>query len=327
MNVLISGGSGFLGRALSDMLISQARQQNDSINERVKVTWLSRNANQDHNDDIDIITYEELKSRSQAEPHFDVIVNLAGAGIADSRWSDDRKKALMASRIKPTEAILEFIAKAAIKPKLLLSGSAVGWYGVQGDTPLDEASPANPDFAHKLCEKWEQLAIKATEFGVPVAIVRTGIVIHPEGSMVKRLLTPFKLGLGGKLGDGAQMMSWISREDWVRAAIFVINHQLSANDKITNVNNERDSSNNTKAQIFNFTAPNPVTNLEFTQALGRFVHRPTIMSLPAPVLKAMFGEMSTLLLEGQKVLPKALLESGFEFHQPTLEQALGINPR
>lgn len=326
MNVLISGGSGFLGRALSDALIEQAKPQNESINESinegVKVTWLSRNPNQDHDDAIDIITYEELISRSQAAPHFDVIVNLAGAGIADSRWSDERKEELMASRIKPTEAILEFIAKAAIKPKLLLSGSAVGWYGDQGEKPLDEASQANPDFAHKLCDDWEQLASKATEFGVPVAIVRTGIVIHPDGGMVKRLLTPFKLGLGGKLGDGAQIMSWISRDDWVRAAIFVINEHLSKNRQSVSENNEPDSENSTKAQIYNFTAPNPVTNLEFTQALGKWLHRPTVMSVPAPVLKVAFGEMSTLLLDGQKVLPKALLDSGFDFHQPSIEQAL-----
>ena len=320
MNVLISGGSGFLGQALSRALIKQARLQNDGI----KITWLSRNANQNHDNDIDIITYDDLAQRSQDAMPFDVIVNLAGAGIADSRWSDARKEELMASRIKPTEAILEFIAKATIKPKLLLSGSAVGWYGVQGDTPLDEASPANPDFAHKLCDDWEQLAIKATEFGVPVAVVRTGIVIHPDGGMVKRLLTPFKLGLGGKLGDGEQIMSWISREDWVRAAIFLIHQKLAEKNLIVG-NNERDSGNSINAAVYNFTAPNPVTNLEFTQALGHFVHRPTIMSVPAPVLKAMFREMSTLLLDGQKVLPKALLESGFEFHQPTIAQALAAD--
>lgn len=323
MNVLISGGSGFLGRALSDALIEQSRQQSAPLN----VTWLSRNAHHNHDDAIDILTYDELTARSQAAPQFDVIVNLAGAGIADSRWSEERKELLMASRIKPTEAILEFIAKAAIKPKLLLSGSAVGWYGIQGDTPLDEASDANPDFAHKLCDDWEQLAIKATEFGVPVAIARTGIVIHPEGGMVKRLLMPFKLGLGGKLGDGAQMMSWISREDWVRAALFVINNQLSEQPSL-GVDNERDSGdsgNDIKAKVFNFSAPNPVTNLEFTQALGNWLHRPTIMSVPASVLKVGFGEMSTLLLDGQKVLPKALLDSGFEFHQPTIAQALEVD--
>lgn len=331
MNVLISGGSGFLGRALTAALIQDPKQFEPHYQD-ITVTWLSRSSQQGHPKNVNVITYEALANLTAddlSNNPFDVIINLAGSGIADSRWSDERKEALLASRVKPTEAILEVIAKAPIKPKLLLSGSAVGWYGVQGDTAIDESSDARADFAHKLCEDWELLATKAAEFGVPVAILRTGVVIHVEGGMVKRLLTPFKLGLGGKLGDGSQFMSWISREDWVRAALFIIEQSLSGSNQNTDQQNThaqniRSGDNETTALVYNLTAPNPVTNLQFTQALGHFLHRPTVMSVPAPMLKAMFGEMSTLLLDGQKVLPKALLDSGFTFHQPNLDQALSV---
>ena len=264
-----------------------------------------------------MVTYEEL---AHSDASFDVIVNLAGAGIADARWSDERKEQLLASRIKPTESLLAFIARTSIKPKLLVSGSAIGWYGTQGDKPLTESSSSEPDFAHTLCDEWEQLAVKATQYDVPVAIVRTGVVIHPEGGMLGKLLTPFKMGVGGQLADGQQIMSWISREDWVAATIFIIEQQLAGkNDERVNA---LQTKSDTLALVYNLTAPNPVTNHTFTKTLGAWLHRPTFFTLPAFLLKLMFGEMSTLLIDGQKVLPKALESAGYEFRQPTLKQAL-----
>ena len=313
MNILISGGSGFLGSAFSEALHRRYKQADRDLN----VTWLTRDSSQAHPNDINMVTYEEL---AHSDASFDVIVNLAGAGIADARWSDERKEQLLASRIKPTESLLAFIARTSIKPKLLVSGSAIGWYGTQGDKPLTESSSSEPDFAHTLCDEWEQLAVKATQYDVPVAIVRTGVVIHPEGGMLGKLLTPFKIGVGGQLADGQQIMSWISREDWVAATIFIIEQQLAGkNDERVNA---LQTKSDTLALVYNLTAPNPVTNHTFTKTLGAWLHRPTFFTLPAFLLKLMFGEMSTLLIDGQKVLPKALESAGYEFRQPTLKQAL-----
>lgn len=316
MNILISGGSGFLGSAFSRELMTRYRAQNKELH----ITWLTRDSSQAHPNDIAMMTYDEL---AETDKSFDVILNLAGAGIADSRWSDTRKEQLMASRVKPTESILAFIARSSAKPKLLVSGSAIGWYGTQGDKPLTESSGFETDFAHKLCDDWEQLALKATEHGVPVAIVRTGVVIHPDGGMLGKLLTPFKMGVGGQLGDGKQMMSWVSREDWVGAAIFIIERHLAdyTNTQTTD-NNSLKTTNDTPALVYNLTAPNPVTNHTFTKALGSWLNRPTFFTLPEFLLKLMFGEMSTLLIDGQKVLPQALQDAGYKFKQPTFKQAL-----
>lgn len=317
MNILISGGSGFLGSAFSEALIKRYRSEN----KEVQITWLTRDSNQPHPVDIKMMTYDELTKSNQS---FDVILNLAGAGIADKRWSDARKEQLLASRVQPTEALLAFIARSSTKPKLLVSGSAIGWYGAQGDKPLIESSDFNTDFSHKLCDDWEQLALKATDYGVPVVIVRTGVVIHPEGGMVSKLLTPFKMGVGGQLADGKQIMSWISREDWVRAVLFIIEQHLTGQQQaqLNNTRNTLNTASDTPAVVYNLTAPNPVTNHTFTKTLGAWLHRPTFFTLPKFLLKLMFGEMSTLLIDGQKVLPQALLNADFKFKQPTLKQVL-----
>ncbi|MDA5132907.1 epimerase [Psychrobacter sp. ANT_H3] len=317
MNILISGGSGFLGSAFSEAIIKRYRSENKEVH----ITWLTRDSNQPHPIDIKMMTYDELTKSNQS---FDVILNLAGAGIADKRWSAARKEQLLASRVQPTEALLAFIARSSTKPKLLVSGSAIGWYGAQGDKPLIESSDFNTDFSHKLCDDWEQLALKATDYGVPVAIVRTGVVIHPEGGMVSKLLTPFKMGVGGQLANGKQIMSWISREDWVRAVLFIIEQHLMGQQQaqLNNTSNTLNTASDTPAVVYNLTAPNPVTNHTFTKTLGAWLHRPTFFTLPKFLLKLMFGEMSTLLIDGQKVLPQALLNADFKFKQPTLKQAL-----
>ncbi len=330
MNILISGGSGFLGSAFSEEIIKRYEQAGKSLT----MTWLTRDTSQEHPASVSLMSYDDLANSDSNAHDFDVIMNLAGAGIADSRWSDERKEQLLASRIKPTQALLEFIARASHKPKLLLSGSAIGWYGTQGDTPLTESSSYETDFSHKLCEEWEQLALKATGYDVPVAIVRTGVVMHPSGGMIAKLLLPFKMGVGGQLSDGQQIMSWISREDWVGAAIFIIEQQLAhiadlshsdsvlEADSTLKTDNALQTENDTLALVYNLTAPNPVTNHTFTKAMGSWLHRPTIFTLPEFLLKLMFGEMSTLLIDGQKVLPQALLAAGYEFKHTDIQQAL-----
>lgn len=317
MNILISGGSGFLGSALSHYLYEKHEDE-------VSITWLSRDKTQLHPSYISMMSYEELQ---QTPSRFDVIINLAGAGIADKRWTQARKRELFDSRIMPTQGLLEYIKRIDQKPKLLISGSAIGWYGAQGNKPLDESSQhyskqANSetfkeDFAYQLCDSWEEMGISATTMGVEVVLVRTGIVIHPEGGMLGRLITPFKMGAGGQLGDGEQIMSWISREDWVRATDFIIEQHLS-----TATDASQASAKQNQVTVYNLTAPHPVNNATFTKTVGSWLNRPTFMTMPAPVLKVMFGEMSTLLIDGQKVLPKALLEAGFEFKQPELSKAL-----
>lgn len=317
MNILISGGSGFLGSAFSQEILRRYHE----MGRELKITWLTRDSNQAHPNDIKMMTYDELAS---SDRYFDVILNLAGAGIADARWSDARKEQLLASRMKPTTDLLAFIARSHVKPKLLISGSAIGWYGNQGDKPLTESSGFQADFAHQLCDDWEQLALQATESGVPVTLVRTGVVIHPTGGMLSKLLTPFKMGVGGQLGNGQQIMSWVSRDDWVAAVIFIIEQHL--NDSTYQVNEDTQNAHhipsNKGTTIYNLTAPNPVTNHAFTKTLGAWLNRPTFFTLPEFLLKLMFGEMSTLLIDGQKVLPQALLDAGFKFKHQTLKQAL-----
>lgn len=313
MNILITGGSGFLGTALTKRL------KTHGVNgESVSVTWVSRSPEKEKAKNIadNVISYDDLATTSE---NFDIIINLAGAGIADSRWTDERKQQLFDSRLKPTQAVVDYIERMTAqnneRSKLFVSGSAIGYYGAYASTEpnptLDEHSDARNDFAHQLCAKWEALALSVQSL-VPVAIVRTGVVIDPDGGMVGRLITPFKMGAGGKLGDGKQIMSWISRDDWVRAVVFIIEQHLSQNlpSRLPN------------PKIYNLTNPTPVTNAEFTKAMGDWLNRPTFMTMPVFVVKAMFGEMATLLLDGQRVVPKALMDKGFEFKDKMVLQVL-----
>ena len=291
MRILVSGGSGFLGRALS------ARLQEDGAD----VTWLSRSPSRPAPEGIRVIGYDALAPGDR----FDAVVNLAGAGIAERRWSDRRKEVLCESRLGPTRTLLQWMRRCERRPRVLLSGSAVGWYGARDDTPLTEDSPAHEDFSHAMCEAWEAAAMEAVALGVPVLLLRTGIALHPGGGMLRRLLLPFKLGLGGRLGDGNQVLSWVAREDWVEAVRVLLRRHL-------------DGAGDALVGPVNLTSPEPVSNAGFTRALGRALRRPTVFAVPAPVLKLALGEMSTLLLDGQRVLPRRLRESGFEFRHPGL---------
>ena len=295
MHILITGGTGFIGKALCKKL-------NNWQENPCKITVLSRKSEKQAKaacgDSASII--RELKNF--IEP-VDVIINLAGEPIADKRWSEQQKNRIKQSRLSTTAELIEYIKRCDHRPNCFISGSAIGYYGDQGDEILTEDSGFHQEFTHEICHEWEQLAQQASNLGVRVCLLRTGLVIGPEGGFLKRMLLPFKLGLGGRIADGKQWMSWIHLDDMVNMIVFLITHQQTSG-------------------VFNGTAPNPVTNRMFTQTLGKVLNRPTIFPVPAFVLKLALGEMARLLLTGQRVLPKNLEQAGFTFQYPSLEQAL-----
>ena len=293
MNTLITGGTGFIGRALVNSLLKEGH----------KVTVLSRTP-----DSVNKIIGNKLTTLSNldqlnSEHSFQVIINLAGAPIFDNHWSETRKKVIRDSRIKLTEQLLAYIERAGVKPELLISGSAIGYYGDQGNSVLNEASPVHPDFSQRLCADWESTAQQAERFGVRVCLIRTGLVLAYDGGLLQRMLRPFNLGLGGTLGNGQQWMSWIHRDDWISIAKTMINNQ-------------------TMQGAYNATAPHPVTNSAFTKILAQHLKRPALLPLPAWLLKLLLGERSDLVLASQRVLPERLLAEGFSFQYPELLSAL-----
>lgn len=270
------------------------------------VTWVSREPSRAAPDGIRVIGYDALGP----EEGFDAVVNLAGAGIADKRWSDRRKQLLYDSRLGPTRRLVQWMRRSERRPKVLLSGSAVGWYGSrEDDAPLGEGSRPRADFAHSLCQAWESAAMEAVASGVPVLLLRTGIALHPDGGMLRRLLLPFRLGLGGRLGHGRQVLSWIARDDWVEAVHALLRRHL-------------EGAGDAPVGPVNLTAPEAASNAAFTSALGAALRRPTVLAVPGPVLRLALGEMSTLLLEGQRVVPERLRQDGFRFRHPQLGRYL-----
>jgi uncharacterized protein (TIGR01777 family) len=293
MNILVTGGTGFIGSALVKSLVRQGHD----------VTVLSRNPHSIEKRCGPGV--HELGSLKFLQPDatFQVIINLAGAPIFDALWSDARKKLIRDSRIGLTEELIECIGRMTVKPDLLISGSAVGYYGDQGDTVLTEQSAVRPDFSQQLCADWEAAAKKAEAFGVRVCLIRTGLVLAAGGGLLQRMLLPFRLGLGGRLGSGKQWMSWIHRRDWIAIAEAMIGDASMQG-------------------AYNAMAPNPVTNSEFTQTLARCLNRPAIFPVPAWLLKILLGEMSALVLGSQCVRPERLLAHGFKFQYPDLASAL-----
>ncbi|MFI3187345.1 MAG: TIGR01777 family oxidoreductase [Methylococcaceae bacterium] len=293
MNIFITGGTGFIGSALTKRLVEQGHA----------VTVLSRSPEK-----VAQLCGPNVKSlgslsQLKAEDNYQVIFNLAGAPIVDARWSEDRKQLIRDSRIGLTEQLISCIARLNIKPELLISGSAIGYYGGHGDAVLSEQSVPAGDFSAQLCIDWEATAKQAEQFGVRVCLIRTGLVIANGGGFLQRLLLPFRLGLGGRIGDGRQWMSWIHRQDWINIAMAIM-------------------TDTTMQGAYNATAPNPVTNAEFTRILAKCLKRPALLPVPAWVLKMLLGEMSELVLGSQRVLPERLLKQDFKFQYDDLAAAL-----
>ena len=293
MKILITGGTGFIGRELCKLLL-ESEQQLTVLSRKPESVAALCGAN--------VHAINKLADLSKKDS-FDAIINLAGEGIADARWSPSRKQVLLDSRVKVTEQLIEFIDRAEKKPAVLISGSAVGYYGDQGATELDESSAFKEGFAHRLCAEWEAVAEQAKGYGVRVCIIRTGLVVGAKGGFLKRMLIPFKLGLGGRLGAGRQWMSWIHMHDYIGIMQLMLK-------------------TNKLEGVFNATAPNPVSNDQFTRCLAKILKRPAFLPVPVFVLKLLMGEMSELLIGGQRVLPKRLQEENFNFEFTSLEQAL-----
>ena len=234
----------------------------------------------------------------------EAVVNLAGANVGDGRWTEARKREIRESRIRTTEAVVAGIARATRRPAVLINGSAMGYYGDRGDTPIDESSLRGTGFLAELVEAWEGATRPAEEAGVRVVRLRTGVVLSPDGGALAKMLPIFRAGAGGKIGSGKQVFSWISLEDVIGAIHFALRTPSLRG-------------------VANVTAPEPVTNAGFTHVLGRVLRRPTVATVPAPVIRALFGEMGQeSVLSGANVIPRALLDAGFRFRWPGLEDAL-----
>jgi uncharacterized protein (TIGR01777 family) len=293
MQILVTGGTGFIGRALCRELHRAGHG----------VTVYTRNlASLSRIFDFPVEGLASLEEWS-TNRHFDAVINLAGEPIMARRWSDARKQVLWDSRVSLTQKLVERMEQARMKPAVFISGSAIGIYGDQGDTLLDEGSVGGEDFGHQLCAAWESAAVQAESHGIRVCLLRTGLVVGRQGGFLDHMLLPFKLGLGGRIGDGRQWMSWIHLQDHVALTLFLLRTSQARGP-------------------YNATAPNPVTNQEFTRELARELHRPAFLPVPAWLLRSVAGEMSGLLLGSQRVLPRQAQAQGFRFSFETLAPAL-----
>jgi uncharacterized protein (TIGR01777 family) len=289
--VAITGASGLLGSALA------ARLQSEGV-----TVHRIRRARQVAKPDIAWAPGSAELDRAALDG-VDAIVNLAGEPIAQ-RWTADRKARIRSSRITITSLLATAITQLAHPPRVFLSGSAIGIYGSRGDEELDESSAPGADFLAETAIGWEGAAQPARRASTRVVLLRTGVVLSSSGGALAKMLMPFKLGIGGRVGSGAQWMSWIAREDWVDAANFVLDDASIEG-------------------AVNLVAPQPVSNAEFTKTLARVLGRPTLGIVPAMAVDLVFGEMGrATLLASQRVRPRRLLQAGFEFAHPTLEQAL-----
>lgn len=306
MKLLMTGGTGLIGQHFIDL-----------YGEQYQITVTSRSperAAQQLGDKVKVIAgVDAIDDIGE----FDAVINLQGAGIADKRWSAHRKQTLQNSRWQVTEKLAQMINASAHPPQVFLSGSAIGVYGPRDSQPVDEDAVAQQhDFAVTLCEQWEQRA-QAAAPQTRVVLLRTGVVLAAKGGALERMALPYKLGLGGPMGSGEQMMSWIHIDDMVRGIDYLLHHQDIHG-------------------AVNMTAPGPVSNKAFSKTLASVLNKPHFMRVPASALKLMLGEMSVMLLEGQAVVPNKLRHhrpddasanprssnDGFEFKFPTLRQAL-----
>lgn len=292
MRILVSGSHGLVGKALIASLTSDGHEIVRLV--RGKPSGASEIEWHPNQGRLDTASLEGI----------DVVVHLAGESIASGRWTDEKKRAIRDSRVKGTELLSEALARLSRSPAVFVSASAIGYYGNRGDELLTEKSAAGDDFLATVCSEWENATIPAIEKGIRTIHARFGIILDAKDGALAKMLTPFRMGIGGRVGDGKQWMSWIGIEDVVNGLKFLIEDA------------------NTNGPV-NFVAPNAVTNAEFTKALGHALSKPTIFPIPAFGARLAFGEMAdALLLSSARVKPGVLEERGFVFRWPLLDAAL-----
>ena len=293
MKILVSGSHGLVGKALIQSLTTDGHE----------VMKLVRRARAFGAPEVEWHPNQGQIDAQHLEG-FDVVVHLAGESIASGRWTDSKKRAIRESRVKGTSLLSEALAQLSRPPSVFISASAIGFYGDRGDELLTEQSAPGKDFLSSVCVEWENATKPAMEKGIRTIHTRFGVILDTDGGALAQMLTPFRMGIGGRVGSGKQWMSWIALGDVVNGLKFLIA------DKPVN-------------GAVNFVAPNPVTNAEFTKTLGRVLSRPTIFPIPAFGARLAFGELAdALLLSSQRVDPSVLSEQGFLFSWPTLEPAL-----
>jgi uncharacterized protein (TIGR01777 family) len=292
MKILIGGSSGLVGTALMKSLEAQGhdifRLVRRAPQSKTEVEWSPDR-------------YSIALARIEG---FDAVINLAGESIAEGRWTEEKKRRIRESRVKGTKLLGDALANLTVPPKTFICASAIGYYGNRGDEILTETSAPGTDFLADVCVEWEKATALAVEKGIRVVNARLGVILDTEAGALAKVLPPFRMGLGGKIGNGKQWMSWIALADAVGALDFALEQ------------------NSLRGPV-NYVAPNPVTNAEFTKTLGRVLSRPTLFPIPAFGVKLIFGDMGeALLLGGQRVKPAQLDANGFQFQYPQLETAL-----
>ena len=294
MHILITGGTGFIGSHLCRHFLRQGQNN--------QVTVLTRNVQQKL---VPPLPVRLIDSLDESELPYDLIINLAGAPLNKHRWNKKIKQTLYDSRLNTTQKIAQYIQTASIKPKLLISGSAIGFYGSSQSAVFIESSPpADTGFTHHLCDDWEKAAMAVSSYGTRVCTIRTGVVLGKGGGLLAAVSSAYKWGLGAQLGSGTQWLSWIHMDD----LIGMIDHLIH---------------DPTLEGPFNLTSAHPSTNAVFTQTLAKTLNRPCFLTLPAIFVRLIFGEMGeTLLLQGQKVIPDKLIKAGYVFKFPYLDKAL-----
>lgn len=292
MKILVTGGTGLIGGHLVPRLQELGHQ----------VTVLTRrpdNAREKLNDRVTL--WDTLEDKQNLDG-IDAVINLAGEPIADKRWTTEQKDRLCQSRWRITQKLADLINASEMPPSVLISGSAVGYYGDLGEVVVTEEEPPHNEFTHKLCARWEQIACEAQSDKTRVCLLRTGVVLAPKGGILGKMIPPFRLGLGGPIGNGRQYLAWIHIDDMVNAILWLLDNDLRG--------------------PFNMVSPYPVHNEQFAHALGHALQRPAILRVPATVIRLLMGESSVLVLGGQRALPKRLEAAGFSFRWYDLEEAL-----
>ncbi|MFE7564270.1 TIGR01777 family oxidoreductase [Kitasatospora sp. NPDC057500] len=297
MRIAVTGSTGLIGSALVDSLLADGHRVVRLVRHRSKTG--------PRPDGTTAIGWNPLLGQVDRAglAGVDAVVHLAGAGVGDRRWSEGYKREIRESRVLGTETLAAALARLDEPPKVFVSASAVGYYGQTGDRVIDESSPAGDDFLAEVCVEWEAAAGPAERAGIRVVHPRTGLVLSAAGGAGGRLFPLFRLGLGGRLGDGGQYWSFISLADEVAALRFLIDREDVSGP-------------------VNLTAPEPVTNAELTKALGRALHRPTPFPVPRAVLDAVLGELAVEVVGSHRVVPGRLLEAGFRFEHPDVDSAV-----